>query len=198
MNTRFRVILWAVLILLPGILYAHPHMWIRGQIDPEVGRNGLEAVNVVWDIDELTSAALILDYDLDRDGTLVPREVESLRRGAFEHLLDSEYYLIVEIRDMLASFGRATDFTARIEDGRLIYDFRVPMLVPIRWEDMKDVRIFLFDRTYFIDFRPEDITGTAENWRDREVVFEKTRRRSMTQGYGMIDLVGLQVSRVGG
>ena len=78
-------------------------MWIRGQVLPELGRKGLEYVRVIWDIDELTSAAIILDYDTDRDGVLSPVETEALRRGVFEHLIEQEYYMFVEVRDMLAT-----------------------------------------------------------------------------------------------
>jgi len=175
---------------------AHPHMWIRGRIAPELGRRGLESVRVVWDIDELTSSTLILDYDADRDGRLSPSEVDELRRGAFEHLVEAEYYLVVEVGRLLATPQRARDFDARIVDGRLVYEFVVPLAVTVRWEDLGDVRLFFFDQSYFIDFRPEDIRGTTVRFDGAEVRFDRSRRRSMTMGYGMVELTGLEVAEV--
>lgn len=171
-------------------------MWIRGQLLPEFGRDGLEAVHVLWNIDELTSAPLILDYDTDRDGRLSPQEVSTLRTSAFEHLIDCEYYLVVEVRNLLATPTRATNFDARIEDGRVIYDFQVPLKVTIRWEDVPDVSLFLFDRTYFIDFRPDDIKDFTAEYADKRIKFHREKRRSMTMGYGMVELTGLVVTDI--
>ncbi len=183
-------------LVISGTLSGHPHMWIRGQVIPELGRKGLEYVRVIWDIDELTSAAIILDYDTDRDGVLNPTETEAIRRGAFEHLIEQEYYMFVEIRDLYATPGRARDFSAHIENGRLFYDFRVPLEVPIRWNEMADVRVFLFDPTYFIDFRPDDMSAITASWEDREVDFTVSSHRSLTVGYGMVDVVSLSANEI--
>ena len=197
MTLRFRSIPVFLILLLQSVpLSAHPHMWIKGRLTPELGRKGLESIRVVWNIDELTSANLILDYDTDRNGMLDARESESVYRNSFTHLYESEYYLVVEIRDMLATPGRARDFTASIEDGRIIYDFRVPLAIPVRWEDLGDVSLFFFDQTYFIDFRPELLADITAAWRDSSVEFRKTSRRSMTMGYGMVDVIGLTAAAV--
>lgn len=193
--SKFSLFISALLFLvISETVSAHPHMWIRGQVIPELGRKGLEHVRVIWNIDELTSAAIILDYDTDRDGDLSPVETEALRRRAFEHLIEQEYYMFVEVRDILAALGRARDFSAHIEDGRLFYDFRVPLEVPIRWKEMADVRVFLFDPTYFIDFRPDDMSPMTASWKDREVGFSISSHRSLTIGYGMVDVVSLSAN----
>ena len=190
-HSRLIFLIFIITIYQPALLPAHPHMWIRGQVIPELGRRGLESVRVIWDIDELTSASLILDYDTNGDGKLNSSEVENLRIEAFEHLFESEYYLLVEIRNLMATPGRARDFTAYIYEGRIVYDFRVPLEVPIRWDDIPDVSIFLFDQSYFIDFRPEDIADYTAFYSNIEVKFHKVNKRSMTLGYGMIELTGL-------
>ena len=186
----------ALLVFAPAGLAAHPHMWIRGQIEPEFGRRGLEAVRVVWNIDELTSAPLILDYDTDRNGAFSPREVVAIRAGAFEHLIEYEYYLMIEVGELLATPTQAEAFNARIENGRVIYEFTVPLKVTIRWEDVPDIGMFLFDRSYFIDFRPDDMGDLTAGYGGRRVEFRRERRRSMTLGYGMIELTGLVVSGI--
>ena len=197
MTFRFRTMTVLMILIFPAVpLAAHPHMWIKGRLIPELGRKGLESVRIIWDIDELTSANLILDYDTDRNGVLDASESDAVYRTAFSHLYDSEYYLVVEIRDMLATPGRARDFTAGIDNGRVIYDFRVPLAVPIRWEDLGDVSLFFFDQTYFIDFRPELLNDTTVSWRNSTVEFRKASRRSMTMGYGMVDVMGLTASAV--
>ncbi|MCK5250727.1 MAG: DUF1007 family protein [Spirochaetaceae bacterium] len=190
-HIRLIFLISIITIIQPALLSAHPHMWIRGQVIPELGRRGLESVRIIWNIDEFTSASLILDYDINGDGKLNPSEVENLRLEAFEHLFESEYYLLVEIRNLIATPGRARNFVASIYEGRIIYDFQVPFEVPIRWDDIPDVSIFLFDQSYFIDFRPEEIADYTAVYRNTEVFFQKVNKRSMTLGYGMIVLTGL-------
>ena len=191
---RFSIPILVFLVLAPIQLSAHPHMWIRGQILPIFGNQGLEAVHVLWNIDELTSSTLILDYDADKDGRFSSQEVSALRASAFEHLIEREYYLVIEVRNLLATPTRASNFDARIEDGRVIYDFGVPLKVIIRWEDVPDISLFLFDRTYFIDFRPDDIKDMTAEYADKRIEFHREKRRSMTMGYGMVELTGLVVS----
>lgn len=185
-----------LLFLRPLYLSAHPHMWIKGRLIPEIGPEGLESVHVIWDIDEMTSASLILDYDVNRNGVLEPKEITALGRGAFEHLIEAEYYLIVEIRNMRAMPCPATGFTASINSGHLIYDFHVPLEIPIRWNDLKDVTLYLFDQTYFIDFNLENTSNISSAYQNSTVYFKTVRRRMKTQGWGSISITGLGVTEV--
>lgn len=190
----FLVLGWASL---SGIhLSAHPHMWIRGQLIPELGRRGLEGVRVVWDIDELTSSYLILDYDTNGDKVLSPREIAEVEFGAFSHLVEVDYYLFAEVNGKRVSSGRAEDFSAAIREGRIIYEFTVPFPKTIRWDDLTDAGLYLFDETYFIDFRPEDMADLTLSYGKRDVVFRQSRMRSLTQGYGMVEFSGLQAVSV--
>ena len=173
-------------------LSAHPHMWIRGRLIPELGRRGLEAVRVIWDIDELTSSYLILDYDTDGDKVLSPREIADVKTGSFNHLVEVDYYLFVEVGGKMVSPGRAGDFSAAIEDGRIIYEFTVPLSKTIRWDDLTDAGLYLFDRTFFIDFRDEDMADLTVSHGTRDVVFRRSRMRSSTQGWGMVEFSGLE------
>ncbi|MCG8452522.1 MAG: DUF1007 family protein [Spirochaetales bacterium] len=184
------------LILSSQVLFAHPHMWIKGRIEPQLSRKGLDAVSVYWDIDELTSSSLILDYDTNRDGELSSFEQEALRQNAFERLLESEYYLMVEVGSRLGTPDPAKDFRAHIENGHVIYEFTVPLDIPIRWEDLGETSIYFFDQSYFIDFRPEDMEPVDVSYRNRLVSFEPVQRRSMTMGYGMVAVTALAVQEI--
>ena len=177
-----------------GYLLAHPHMWIRGQLTPELGKNGLEAVRVIWDMDELTSSYLILDYDKDRNKALSTQEVANLEANAFVHLAEMDYYLSVERGGNKVSLKRARNFHAFIKEGRVIYEFRVPLSV--HWDDLTDTGLYLFDQTFFIDFRPEDMADITVSYEGRDVLFRRSRMRSSTLGYGMIEFSGLQAVSV--
>ena len=98
-------------------------------------------------------------------------EVDDIKTEAFDHLIEFEYYLFIGVNGTWVTSGRARNFRAYIENGRLIYDFVVPLKATIRWDDMTDLILFLFDSSYFIDFRSEDVVNLTVSHRNRDVVF---------------------------
>ena len=49
--SKFSLFISALLFLvISETVSAHPHMWIRGQVIPELGRKGLEHVRVIWNM----------------------------------------------------------------------------------------------------------------------------------------------------
>ena len=180
-----------VMTSVSAALAAHPHMWIQSELSPVLGPGGLEAVDVRWVFDEFNSATLIEGFDENLDGILDERETETARQRTFAHLIAEEYYLIVDVGGLLGTPMEARDFTAEIADGRVAYSFRVPLEVPIRWEDLDGTGLFLFDSTYFIDFRCGNAEDTASAWGNRTVAFAATRRELATRGYGKVSVAGL-------
>jgi len=75
-----RILSLIPLLFLPVFtLSAHPHMWIRGNIEPVLGPRGLVAVDIAWSFDEYNSSRYIKDYDNNNDGTIDPKESETIR-----------------------------------------------------------------------------------------------------------------------
>jgi ABC-type uncharacterized transport system substrate-binding protein/ABC-type nickel/cobalt efflux system permease component RcnA len=185
-----------LLLLIPVLLFAHPHIWIESSVLPVLGPGGLEAVEVIWTFDDFNSSSLAAKFDTDQDGLLNASETARAGAESFSHLIDREYYLVIDVDGLLGTPLEAEGFSAVIEDGRLTYSFRSPLEIPIRWRDMDKVALFLFDPTYFIDFRtagPESLTLT---WENRTAAFVKAERELVTQGYGKVIVKGL-VSQAG-
>ena len=193
---KIYILILVISINTPSSAFAHPHMWIRGQILPEVGSPGLEGIHVIWNIDELTSADLNLYYDSNQNGELSSDEVEALRLGAFEHLSENDYYLLVDVDGKLSALSEAEDFLAQIEDGHLIYYFFVPLQKPIPWDNLKSLQIYYFDVTYFIDFRPEDISPVTVSYENYNIDFQPAHEKLKSNYYGMIEVNGLKVNSV--
>ncbi len=84
------------------------------------------------------------------------------------------------------------DFKASIVDGQLIYVFRVPLEITIRWEDLGKVGIYLFDPSYFIDFRNDGMEKTTAVWENHSVEFSLANRELETRGFGRVSVSGLQ------
>ena len=184
MHLRF-LILTVLLSLIPLTnISAHPHMWIRGTVTPVLSEHGLSAVDVTWKFDEYSNSRFIEDYDTDSNRQISQSESEAIRTESLSLLFQSEYYLVVDIDGIRGTPMEAVNFGAAIEDGQLIYTFRVPLEITIRWEDMNKVGIYLYDPTYFVDFRNDGMTNLTVAAGDRTVNFTIAERDCETSSYG--------------
>ena len=171
---------------------AHPHMWMRGSVSPILGARGLVAVDIFWTFDEFNSIRYITDFDSNGDGFFDYEETASIYQQSLAGLYQYEYYLIVDINGLRGTALPAESFTATINNNRLEYRFRVPLDITIRWEDMDAVSIYLFDPSYFIDFRWDEENSLIATWEDRTVEFGLARQELMTQGFGKVTITGLK------
>ena len=191
MHRRLALLILLILFIQP-LLPAHPHMWIRGNLEPVLGPRGLIAVDVRWKFDEYSNASFIRDFDTNSDGRIDTAESESIRRESLDRLYKDEYYLIIDIDGLRGTPLEVQDFRASIDDGELSYVFRVPLEITIRWEDLDKVGIYLFDPSYFIDFRNDGMEDFTAVWEDRSVDFVLASRELETRGFGRVAVTGLQ------
>ncbi|MFW5776497.1 MAG: hypothetical protein ACOCZB_04335 [Spirochaetota bacterium] len=77
----------------------------------------------------------------------------TIRSGAFDHLVQVDCLLLAFAGTDRLDVPAADRFTATIEDGRLIYAFRVP--IRIAWGAMDDLVVGHFDQSYCIDLRTD-------------------------------------------
>lgn len=166
-------------------------MWIRGSIEPVLGPRGLTAVDVIWNFDEYSSARNIKDYDKNSNGRIDLNESETIRIESLSRLYESEYYLVVDVDGLRGMPLEAVDFEATVDDGQLTYTFRVPLEITIRWEDLNKVGIYLFDPSYFVDFRSDGMENLTVGWEEHSIEFTVARRELETEGYGKVGVVGL-------
>ena len=166
-------------------------MWIQSELIPVLGPGGLEAVDVRWVFDEFSSATIIEGFDEDKNGILDEREIEEAKQKTFVHLFADEYYLAVDVGGLLGTPLEARDFFAEITDNRAAYCFRVPLKIPIRWEDLEGTSVYFFDPSYFIDFRCMNTGEKTVSWQERTAAFSVSRRELTTRGYGKVTVTGL-------
>lgn len=179
-----------VFLFLPVAAGAHPHTWIDATIDLEIDSAGVSAVNVEWVFDEFSSADLIFSFDEDLDGELSRGEIATIRRGAFEHLVQVDYFLLAFAGTDQLDVPAADRFAARIEDGRLVYAFRVP--IRIAWSAMDDLVVGHFDQSYYIDFLTEAQREEYAN-AGRRVVLGDEILRLASDGWGTVRVPALRV-----
>ncbi len=178
------------LLLLPSVSVAHPHMWIDAGVDLEVDGGGVAAVDVEWTFDEFSSADLIFSFDENLDGALSRAEIATIRSDAFAHLHQVDYFLVAFAGSDRLEMPAADEFTARIDDGRLVYVFRVP--VRIGWDRMEDLVVGHFDQSYYIDFLTESRNSEYGGQGRRVVVGEETLRLA-SDGWGTVRVPALRL-----
>ncbi len=106
---------------------AHPHIWIDHALTIVFRAGEPAALRVRWTFDAMYSALLRAENVQSQGDTLSRDDVERLRKGAFANLALYEYFLVIKFGEERIKVPEATSFDARLSDGRLVYDFVVPI-----------------------------------------------------------------------
>ena len=158
--SRFGV--WAVfpvlllaLSLTPPPARANPHVWVESSVTFKLVEGRVQGLTFVWRFDDYYSTHTTRSYDVDRDGMLGPEEIQALRAGTFDPLVRSDYHVHVWAGGRKQTGHSIHRFTARVEEGRLVIEFSVPVTPPADpGED--PVIVSQFDRKNVIDLRFAD------------------------------------------
>lgn len=180
--------LWHLLCIVaalgaPSSLAAHPHLWIDATVDLQLDHAGVRAVTVSWIFDEFNSADMIFSFDENRDGRFSEREQTTIRENAFSHLIDSDYFIVAYQGSEKLDIQEVESFRAAVTEGRLLYEFSVPLRVP--WRRIDNLVVGAFDESYFIDFVSEPASGRYD-FRGRTVHVENDEIRLESEGWGTI------------
>lgn len=135
-------------------LQAHPHMFIESHVSIEFDEKGLAGFRMKWILDEMSGASFIMDYDANQDGQFSPRETAILKKEAFDNLKEYNYMSHVAIDGRAFEVEWVKDFSALIEDNKLVYHFFIPCHVTAI-EQNKRIQMAVYDDAFFIDFAIE-------------------------------------------
>jgi len=170
--------------------HAHPHMWIDGIVDVEFEDSGLSNVTVVWLFDEFNSADMIFSLDANLDGVISSSENEAIRDQAFSHLSRADYFIVAFAGTRRVDIPDASRFSASIVDGRLRYEFDVPLR--LEWSDVDDVVFGLFDPSYYIDF-VTDAAQTSLALSGRTIQLSDETLTLESEGWGRIQVAAVKM-----
>lgn len=147
------LILAALLFLTSQSLFSHPHMFIDSRVEVVANQEGLQGFRVEWLFDKFFTAQILLDYDADQNSSFDSEEVEAIEAGAFNNLVNYNYFTTVEAGGKRKAITRVNQFDAFLVDKRLGYRFFIPLEVPLpsREGSREQVRLSIFDHTFFCD-----------------------------------------------
>lgn len=155
---------------------AHPHLFIDVMAKFMLTDSTLSGVNVFWDIDEMTSAGLIDEFDLNRNGRFEKKEYTTLEREAFSYAAQSSFFTVVTWADNVLRITETRRFVATIlSDKKIRYSFFIPF--DIKLTDIVNEKVVMFfnDPSMFVafDLKKEKIqSGQNSRWAGF-ITFEK-------------------------
>jgi len=178
------LIFFVVFVHVP-VVAPHPHVFIYNSIKVVFNEKGLAGFKVKWVFDEMFSNMIIHDFDRNRNGHLEPSEIRDIKNGAFSNLQHFGYFTHVKINGKVFKVTFFKDFSAKIKDNALIYQFFVPCHVSAI-SSFKEVRISIYDISFycsvFLTKNPVDF----ENAPTYELHHRITKNKKEAYYYGQV------------
>jgi ABC-type uncharacterized transport system substrate-binding protein len=140
-----------ILSLLGSKLHAHPHVWIECQITAEFDAQGLTGFRQHWVLDEMFSASMLPQFDLDKDRVISAEENMLAKREAFDNLKEYSYFTHVRIDGKPFKVQFVKEFRCTLDAAnRLVYEFFVPCTVRATSE-LKTITLGIYDSSFYCD-----------------------------------------------
>lgn len=138
------------LAALAGAALAHPHVWIDNVTTFRFAQGRIVAIRLRWTFDEMFGGSIIGQFDKNRNKRFEPQEMEALKKGAFDNLEGFGWFTHLTVDMKPVPVKAVTDFKASVENGRLVYEFTIPVDPPV---DPLTARVGLgiYDPEFFVD-----------------------------------------------
>lgn len=134
----------------PGPAVAHPHVWIDAVVTFVFEERRLVELRHRWKFDEFFGSYVIGEHDRDGDGAFDEAEIGAIRDSAFSALREYDYFTHVRVDGDELPLDEVSAFTARIEDGVLVYEFALPLPDPID-PGQGTVSASVYDVEYYVE-----------------------------------------------
>lgn len=138
-----------VVLLSPARGVAHPHVYVDTSLTFDVNETELVSMHEKWLFDEIFSKAIMADLGLTAEILSAEEGQAKIRNGAFAYLSNYGYFTFIENDGQRIPVTAPEGFRASYAEGRLTYDFTVPINLPL--DMMKDFRAAVFDKDYYSD-----------------------------------------------
>jgi ABC-type uncharacterized transport system substrate-binding protein len=139
-----------MLLLIAGNLWAHPHIWIDYQLEPQFSEDGLQGIMMHWTFDEMFSWDLCTYYTADGDTLLSQTDCDSLYTNAFRYLAESDYFCHFALDGVDVVPSEVSQFSASFAADKVTYHFFVPWVVAATAEPQTLI-ISLYDESIYCD-----------------------------------------------
>lgn len=146
-------ILLAVLIVfgLAAPVAAHPHVWVKSSSELIYAPDGsITGVRHHWVFDDMFTAFAVQGLESKEKGKFTRDELAPLAKVNIESLKEYDYFTFATADGKKAPFvDPAPDYWLDYKDEILTLNFTLPFEKPVK---AKDLKLEIYDPTYFIDF----------------------------------------------
>lgn len=145
------------ILLAPGQLRSHPHVFAEARLDVVVENSRIAALRHVWRFDELFTSTVLVEFDMNSDLKLDDEELAMMASVIHESLAEFNYFQFV------TADGKDVDMKA---PERLVTDMQDGQLIVLFESKPKEKRplaattaIGVYDPTFYtaIDFVEDDM-----------------------------------------
>ena len=158
----------AVAVLAAGAApaLAHPHVFAEASLEVAVGPDGtVEALRHVWRFDDLFSATVMLEFDLNADLVLDNDELEMVGSVIHESLAEFGYFQFVTAGGKDVGMHAPDRIMANYQDNQLVVLFESRPAEPLKLDGTVDFGVY--DPTFYtaIDFYEDEhltVTGLPD------------------------------------
>jgi len=141
-------VFFCLLVVMVELTFAHPHVFIAQNLKVQFDEKGMAGFNVYWEFDDMFSSMICEDHDLNKNGVLEKSEVLSIKEKAFAYIAEFNYFIYVKINGADFKVKFVTEFSARLKNGKLIYNFFIPCHVSAA-KNFKHIIIASYDPNYY-------------------------------------------------
>jgi ABC-type uncharacterized transport system substrate-binding protein len=130
---------------------AHPHVWVKSSSEVIYGPDGrATGIRHHWVFDDMFTAFAVQGLESKEKGKFTREELEPLAKVNIESLKEYDYFTFATADGKKAPFvDPAPDYSLDYKDEILTLNFTLPFQQPVK---AKDLRVEIYDPTYFIDF----------------------------------------------
>jgi len=131
---------------------AHPHVWVTMKSEIVYAPDGsVKAVRHAWQFDDLFSAFATQGLDATKKGEFTRQELAPLAQVNVDSLKEFDYFTFATADGKKVPFVEPVDYYLNYDPKQtvLTLHFTLPFKDPVI---AKDLRIDVYDQTWFVDF----------------------------------------------
>ena len=145
-----------LLLFLPIYLSAHPHVFIKTELNFIVKKEKVSKLNISWIFDDMSSEIFMMDYDKNRNKKLDKKEIQKFKKTWFDKLSKKEYFTHLKVD------GTKIDISKHMENFTLEYKknfFIVKFTIDFKKiKQKKSLSLTFWEETYYNSFSIDDLT----------------------------------------
>lgn len=115
-----------LLLLLPLLSLAHPHLFIDTKLNFTIKNNKIDTLHVSWVFDDMNSQILMMDYDTNRDKKLSKKETQKFKKSYFDELSKKKPFMHIKVDGKKIALAKTMSaFNMKYKKNLLTLNFTV-------------------------------------------------------------------------